>query len=480
MEEINPDGTYFEQPDGSLKLWWLPLPHQKAYHEAHQPNVLLEGGRGSGKSEVIRKDAILRCMAYPNYHCLVLRREFPELRRTHLAHIDREMKELYPDDSGYFHKTECKAIFPNGSSITFGGCETEADVLRYLSSQYNLIAFDELSTFTLQQFLQISASARAPEGSGLIALVRGGTNPLGEGAGWVREWFIDKTVNIEEFQGYHPDDYLAIHSTFRDNPYLDREAYEKRLSSLPEHIRRAWLDGEWLDEAALFDFRPTLEGKPFHVITELPRVGGESILKTPWVRIYRSYDHGWFPDPAVCLWHAVIGNRVITFKEKKWFRTLAPDIAREIVEESRGMKVVTTYCDPAMDMHTGSAAESILEQMERAGVPLEKSVNDRELAAHAIHAGLTTMADQTTPKWTIYGAGCPYLVKTLPMMRPDKKNPHAIAPHHDDHAPIAAGYFLMAHFSPTEKPRQMQKFWMPWKKQTDRVVLGSGNVRSNR
>jgi hypothetical protein len=479
MEAVRePSDVYITQPDGAEKLWYRPLPHQKLFHESHVPNVLLEGGRGSGKSEAIRKDAILRCLASPGYQCLILRREFPELRRTHLQFIDREMKDL---NAGYFHKTDSRAVFDNGSSIVFGSCETDSDVLKYLSSQYHAIYFDELSTFTLQMFLQISSSARAPENSGLLAIVRAGTNPLGEGAGWVKDWFIDKVVDIEEFQGYHPADFEAIHSTFRDNPYLDRQSYESRLATLPDHIRRAWLDGEWVNDAALFDFRPTKDGQPYHVANELPHVDGQSFLKLPWIRIYRSYDHGWFPDPAVCLWHAVVGNRLITFKEKLWYRTLATDIARDIIEESRGMRVVTTYCDPTIDLNTGSSVETIFDQMERAGLPLEKSVNDRELAAHAIHSALGQMADERTPRWTIIGGhqvgfGCPYLVKTLPQMRPDKKNPHAIADHKDDHGVITAAYFLMTHLSPTSEPTHKAiPQWM--RGRSNRVILGNSNVR---
>jgi len=37
-----------------------------------------------------------------------------------------------------------------------------------------------------------------------------------------------------------------------------------------------------------------------------------------WVKIYRSYDHGIRPDPAVCLWFAIIGRMIIAFKEKTW------------------------------------------------------------------------------------------------------------------------------------------------------------------
>jgi hypothetical protein len=55
----------------------------------------------------------------------------------------------------------------------------------------------------------------------------------------------------------------------------------------------------------------------------------------PWVRIFRAYDHGYWPDPAVCLWFAVIGRQIICFKEMVWYRTIARTMAKAIVGESR-------------------------------------------------------------------------------------------------------------------------------------------------
>src|SRR5439155_5317926 len=132
--------------------------HQIAFHASDAPNVLALGTRGSGKSVMIRFDAALRCLMFPNFRALIIRRTMPELRRSHLAYVDREMKLL----GGVFLHTTFLAKFPNGSTVQYAHCESAADVMNFLSSEYGAIYFDELSTFTLQQFLQISAAARAP------------------------------------------------------------------------------------------------------------------------------------------------------------------------------------------------------------------------------------------------------------------------------------------------------------------------------
>jgi phage terminase large subunit len=202
------------QPDGSVLALYTPLPHQLLLHQASEPNVLLEGGRGSGKSLALRFDAHMRALMFPGFTYLLLRRTMPELRRSHLHFIEAEMKQL----GGYYHKTENCAVYPNSSKGYFSHVETEADILNFLSSAFGDIYWDELSTFSLKMFTEISTSARAEETAPYTAIVRAGTNPLGEGASWVRQWFLDKSVNLWIYPDYHPSDFKSIHSTYLDKP----------------------------------------------------------------------------------------------------------------------------------------------------------------------------------------------------------------------------------------------------------------------
>ena len=467
-------------PEGENKvLLYSALPHQEAFHRANEPNVLMEGGRGSGKSLAIRMDAHMRAMQWEGFNYLILRRTMPELRKSHFAFIEGEMKKL----GGFFHKTENVAIYPNGSKGYFGHCETDQDILRYLSAQFGAIFYDELSTFTLNMFLQISSSARAEESAPYNAIVRGGTNPLGEGAGWVKQWFIDKTVNVAEFQDYNPADFRAIHSDFTDNPHLNREAYKKQLSNLPAHVRKAWLEGQWVDADSYFsDFQPTLldeatnERKPWHVIDELPKYKGQEILNQKWISIYRVIDWGFSPDPAVCLWIAVLPNkRAIVFKERTWLKTTAADVARDIVKESAGMKVITTYCDPTMFVASkATEGQSIGDIFELNGVYLTPSTNDRAACGEAIHEWLNTVIDEA-PKLQVLRHAAPNLLRTFPDMRQDKNNPRRIADG-EDHWVISLGYFCQSDISASREPHisQIPLYMRP---KVTRKVLGSANVR---
>lgn len=199
------------------------------------------------------------------------------------------------------------------------------------------------------------------------------------------------------------------------------------------------------------------------------------------VQVYRSVDFGYFPDPAYCLWIAHMGHRYIVFKEKLWFKTIASDIAKDIVVESEGMRVVTTYCDPSMDINTGADVRTIKDIFELNGVPLETSINNRALYASAVHMALAEEAEEGIPRVQFYRPGCPYLVKTLPQQRFDPKHQLELANHPDDHATVALAYFLISSgamerkaSSPIERAR---KWLIP--KIGNRFVLGSESVKKN-
>lgn len=196
------------------------------------------------------------------------------------------------------------------------------------------------------------------------------------------------------------------------------------------------------------------------------------------VQIYRGFDLGFSPDPAYCVWIAHIGKRYIAFKEKLWKKTIAADIAKDMVEESAGMRVAMTYCDPVMDMKTPADVRTIKDIFEENGVPMEASVNNREHYAHAVHTALQEEVDgipklQILDKQSYSNMGCPYLIKTIPQQRYDPKHPLRMADNRNDHGVIALAYFLISSGA-TERRSINSDYrlpkWMQPKKDTRRLI----------
>lgn len=399
-------------------------------------------------SLTMRSHAHMCALSVPKYRYLIMRRTTPELKKSHLIHINDEMNRL----GGYYNSTDMMAYYPNGSIGFYGHCSSEAETTKYLSAEYDLVIPDEATTFPEEVILRIASCARVPLGSGRIAMLRGGTNKLGRSAEFIKRYFIDKDVSAEDNPDYYPDDYGVIEHSFTQNRALDTDQYRKRLQSMPAHVRQAWIDNEWVIDGQYFmDFQAFRNGEPWHVITEMPKVqtpqGPMPLLSQSWVTVYRAVDWGYHPDPAVCLWIAVLPNkRSIVFKERTWKSTLAADVARQIRAESAGMRVVTTFCDPTMKMEDGRGQYSIGEIFEQNGVPITPSVNKRDLYGYAIHEYLNTLIDGKPQMQLLAQSGaygCPQLIKTLPTLQADPKDPNKVGDG-NDHWAVALAYFCMS------------------------------------
>ncbi len=459
------------QKDGQDVCLYQPSPLQQRFHASTAPNCLMEGSRGGGKSYAMRFDAYMRCLRIENFSALIIRRQMPELEKSHLKFVARECLKMGGDSVAVFLRGKSRVEFPStGAVLQFGHAEDDRAVEKYLSSEWGAIYFDELVTFNLREFLLISASARTTEDAGYTAIVRGGTNPVGRGAGWVKRYFLTKNPSYEEAPDYCPDEWESIHMDMDDlvdehgKSIVNVSDYEKRIMALPnEALRRAYRHGEWITEGAAFDeWRETKDGRPWHVIEELPRIKGVPITKVPWVQIVRSLDWGYAEagNPGLCKWYACLPDHTaIAFKEYYFKKTLPADVAAEIKRRSEGMKVRYTVADPAVFReHVG---ESIAETFARAGVPLIDGDNEREAGWVRYHAWLRETVDDGTgarPRLQHYRSpadpeSCLNSARTIPEMVVDPKNTADIETRGvEDEAVDCDRYFVMSRPAPSREP----------------------------
>ena len=248
------------------------------FHEDPTTNLLAVGNRGGGKSLILRMDAHMRALSVPGCNIILIRKTLKDLQKSHFIDLDKEMALL----GGYFHHTNYIAHYPNGSKLFFSYVGHDTDSMNLLSAQFLALYVDEISVIPWEYFLKLSISVRVVKGSGHKAVVRAATNPLGESAVEVNKYFITKAVDPEEDDDYIPEEWGHIRINMEDNPYLDLVQYRKRFAGLSDHVKRAWLDGEFMDEAGLFDFHPSKSGLPYHVINELPTVNCKPIVEHYW------------------------------------------------------------------------------------------------------------------------------------------------------------------------------------------------------
>ena len=274
---------------------YAPFPRQREFHESRAKYRLFGGAAGPGKTKALLWEAIRQARLVPGSDSLLLRRTFPELESSLLAYFRRDIPR-----SMYRKYNESKHIvtWKNGSTTRFGHCRNENDVYQYQGAEFLFIGLDELTHFTYKQWQFLTSRNRCPV-KGSIACMAGATNPGNIGHAWVKALWIDHkpAPGHEREAPYDPRDYDFIRARLDDNPiYASDAEYRRTLEALPEHLRRAFLEGDW----------NVFAGQYFEIFdvgrhTTRP----EDLRLEPWWPRWISVDWG-FNHPSAVYWHCAV------------------------------------------------------------------------------------------------------------------------------------------------------------------------------
>lgn len=207
--------------------------------------ALFGGAAGGGKSSAILL-AALQFVHVPGYAALILRRTYADLALSG-AIMDRAKEWL----AGKAHWSEQLKTFSfaSGATLTFGYLENERDKYRYQGSNFDFIAYDELTQFTKTQYLYLFSRLRRSATSDVPLRMRAGTNPGGIGHDWVHQRFLVERSHHRAF----------VPARIEDNPHLDQDSYRESLAEL-DSVTRAQLErGEWIRDGhgLLYRFEPS-------------------------------------------------------------------------------------------------------------------------------------------------------------------------------------------------------------------------------
>ncbi|MEG1548318.1 MAG: phage terminase large subunit [Clostridia bacterium] len=413
-----------------LKLSGVPNPRQAEFFCSKARHTAYGGARGGGKSWAMRRKLVLLCLYYSGLNCLLLRRTLPELRENHVIPLLKELKDV-----AQYNSTERVFRFLNGSRIKLGYCDGENDVYQYQGQEYDVVGMEEATHFTEEQMRFLTTCNRTVR-MDFSPRMYYTCNPGNVGHGWVKRLFIDKRYH----DGENPDDYAFIPARVWDNHVLmsaDPD-YVRQLRSLPEDLRRAYLDGDWDVHAGQY-FREF--SRDMHVIAP---------VRIPaWWKRFRSMDWG-YNDPCCVLWHAVDGDgRIYTYRELYVRCVRAEEVARRIKELTGDEYAAYTVASPDMWQKRGALlkseggfeGESIAEIFALCGVPLTPADNSRVAGWQRLRAYLAPAADGLA-RWQTFEC-CRELIRTLPLLVFDPHNREDVADG-EDHAPEALRYALMS------------------------------------
>lgn len=219
-----------------------PTPKQAAFLLLPHKEVFYGGAAGGAKSTALLM-AALQYADVPGYAALLLRRTYADLSLPG-ALMDKAHTWLENTDARW-NDTNKTWSFPSGASLTFGYLEGPRDHFRYASSEFQFIAFDELTQFDERQYLYLFSRLRRLKDFAAPLRMRSASNPGGRGHDWVYERFV--VPNVRNLR-------IFIPARLADNPHIDRTEYEESLSNLDETTRLQLLNGLWVTDPA---------GKPF-------------------------------------------------------------------------------------------------------------------------------------------------------------------------------------------------------------------------
>ena len=424
----------------------VPNPRQEMFFRARERFVAYGGARGGGKSWAVRVKALLMALYYPGIRILIVRRTYPELRANHIE----EMRSMCRGIAEYRELDKMLRFF-NTSRICFGYCADESDADRYQGQEYDAIFIDEATQITERMFRKITACMRGVNAFPKRCFLT--CNPGGIGHAWVKRLFIDR-----EFErGETPADYAFIPAGAGDNTALIKSdpGYLEMLRSLPEDLRRAWLDGDW----------DALSGQYFCEFRRDRHVCEPFEIPIHWRR-YFAMDYGL--DMLAGLWAAFDdAGRCYVYREVYKSDLIVSQAAREILAYG---DEVYAYLAPG-DIW-GRSADTGKSRAERFG---EEGLYLTRVIAESRTDGWLEVKEWLggdTPGVRIFST-CRNLIRTLPLLQHDEHNPSdcATEPHELTHAPDALRYLLAGRPAPGVRKKENRSV-LPFALQTQEKQEG--------
>jgi phage terminase large subunit len=362
--------------------FYQPFPRQKEFHESSAKYRLFGGAAGPGKTKALLWEAIRQAHRVPGSDSLLLRRTYPELESSLVAYFRRDVPRNFYKS---YNESKHVVTWLNGSTTRFGYCRNENDVYQYQGAEFLFIGLDELTHFTLKQWQFLTSRNRCPVPRS-FACMAGASNPGNIGHAWVKALWVDHQppAGFDRPELYDARDYDFIRAKLADNPiYANDAAYHRTLSVLPEHLRRAFLEGDW----------NVFAGQYFDVF-EFGRhtVRAEALRLEPWWPRWISIDWG-FQHPSAVYWHCampaavnsqqshaenknqgfpesfpfdcqlpIVNSRIVTYREFVQSGLSPRMLAQAIAERTGRERISDIFLSPDAFAHRTSEA-SIAEQL---------------------------------------------------------------------------------------------------------------------
>lgn len=422
-------------------------------------DLALAGGRGGGKTHLLAALFLRHCEQYKNdARCLVIRKSFPGL-----LDIESELRNYFFQVYGKgasFDGQKHRFTFPNGATVQLDQLERESDFEKYQGKSFSYIAVDEAGQYPSPALIdRLRSSLRAPIGVPIRMIIL--ANPGGPGHHWIAKRHAMR-ANWKPYEDTVTGaTFVTIASTYRDNPFIDRDRYAKNLEascSTDPELAKAWINGDWT----------ILRGAFFSHVIDESRVMTEAWQVLPsgrygrW-KFFLAHDFGSSAPSITYLCAESPGMRgpeerfyprdsVILIDElalahvddsSKGLGLTVPAQAERILAMCTRWKVPASgVADDAIFSKTGSESGSIADEFKRCGVTFTGATKGRRLHGWQKMARMLADAGKPDVPGLYVSRLCRYWWETVPGLARDPRNPEDIATTGPDHGADACRYAL--------------------------------------
>lgn len=362
-------------------LPWVPNagPQTQAYF--CPADLLLYGGQGGGG----KTELLLGLALTAHRNSLIMRRTYPNL-----AGIVRRVSEIAGRE-GLKESPPPKYKTEDGRLIEFGAAQHLGDEENWQGQPHDLLGFDEATQFLEAQVRFLMGWVRSADTTQRKRTVLATNPPLTAEGDWIigmfrpwldvtyhkpakhgeLRWFItDEAGKDEEVDGpipierggrtYIPTSRTFIPAALADNPFLVSTGYQAQLDALPEPVRSAVRDGNFMAARADAECQ---------------------VIPTQWVieAQARWKPDGWRDAPMTCMAIDPAGGgedaEELVARHGVWFSELTSTQGKETADGSRAVgKIVEVRrngCVVVIDVGGGYAGSAIT-RMEDNSIPYQR------------------------------------------------------------------------------------------------------------
>lgn len=443
----------------------LYIPQQRALVTPAK-EILYGGAAAGGKSYLARVSSIVYSLEIPGLITYLFRRTFKEVLANHVytpgGYLEM-MKGLLEAGDVTFSKTDYSFNFYNGSRIQLAHSQYENDIFTHQGAQIGYLIIDEATHFTPEMVRFIRSRVRLgslivpPKWKALFPRILYTANPGGVGHHYFKSNFVDigagHVFQAPEDEGGMSREYIPAKVTDNKVMLASDPDYPDRLKGLGDTaLVEAMLNGDWeiVSSGGVAD----LWRSKYHVVKPFP-------IPKSW-RIDRGYDYGSARPGAYCLFAEsdgtefedsdgntcwvpagtifIIGEIYFANKRYEGLRLTAIEQGKRIYNYENELGIHNRVQPGPADNAIFSAEpghRTVADDMGIYGARFvrgNKRPGSRIEGLQLFRTRLLAAMERPMERPGIFVFNnCRHVIRTIPNLQNDEKNPEDIDSHGEDH-----------------------------------------------